>query len=729
MALALSTAAAVRARIAQCWFAASTAERSLGRFTLRDTQRETVDRLVHLLLRRGGALLADPPGTGKTVVALAVASRLGALPLVAAPAAVRAHWLRVAREAGRQIEFVSIESLARGATPAPRPLLIVDEAHHLRTRSTARHARVAALASGARVLLLTATPVVNRSDDRDSLLSLFAESGHASADASELMVRGVRDQATGPAVARLPALHARADVPGLARALAALPPPLPAADGKTALPLVRLTLAMAWRSSLAALDATLRRRLQRGLSLADALAAGRWPSRDALRHWLIGDDATQLALDLVVDTTTAPPAGASAQLQQHLSALRTLRALIAPCIEPDARARAAAIRALSEAHDGVRVAVFAQYAATVRALWRVLRHSAGVVAITGDRVHAAAGRWSRDEVLVALGPGAAPFERDDPRAIRILLTTDLLSEGVELQGVGIVVHGDAPWTPARIEQRVGRAARTGNPAAVVRVTHFAPPRGAQQILALADRLAEKRESIARTLRAPALRQRLSVLIGAWRRSEEHAPPIPIATSVRCRAPMFLAALSPAPRGGALIVGRRVRGRWRLSQQTAELVHAVEQANGQESPADPVLATQASVLVEHWIEAQQARAALGRASADVAPHWRRLHRRVERALERATLVEREPLSVECGRALRALAAARGVGARQRVDALMKTTPSDRDLISALVRLAAEWRELTELEPATHEGPAEARPRLVALLLLTTESSGPRDEARR
>ena len=41
----------------------------------------------------------------------------------------------------------------------------------------------------------------------------------------------------------------------------------------------------------------------------------------------------------------------------------------------------------------------------------------------------------------------------------LLLTTDLASEGVNLQDASVVVHLDLPWTAARLEQRVGRVAR------------------------------------------------------------------------------------------------------------------------------------------------------------------------------------------------------------------------------------------------------------------------------
>jgi superfamily II DNA/RNA helicase len=117
-----------------------------------------------------------------------------------------------------------------------------------------------------------------------------------------------------------------------------------------------------------------------------------------------------------------------------------------------------------------------------------------VVAITGERVSAAHGKWSRAELLHALGPRAGPLRDDDPRAIRILLATDLLAEGVELQGVRILVHADRTWTPARHEQREGRIARIGAAGAEVLVTRMLAPLGAVPLLRLSARLARKQRA-------------------------------------------------------------------------------------------------------------------------------------------------------------------------------------------------------------------------------------------
>jgi hypothetical protein len=65
--------------------------------------------------------------------------------------------------------------------------------------------------------------------------------------------------------------------------------------------------------------------------------------------------------------------------------------------------------------------------------------------------------------------------RTRPPAPQVLIATDLASEGLDLQGAARVVHYDLPWTPMRLTQRDGRAARLGNPFPSVEIVRFDPP--------------------------------------------------------------------------------------------------------------------------------------------------------------------------------------------------------------------------------------------------------------
>jgi hypothetical protein len=180
-------AAEVRAAIAAYWLREDDAPLTLGEVELRPHQRDAVGRLRTLLEEVGGALLADGVGIGKTYVALALA-REARRPLIVAPAALRGMWEAAMRRTGVCAGWISHESLSRcdirvdagaptdGVTPPaqmPHDLVIVDEAHHARNPRTRRYAALAARTRGARVLLLSATPIHNDRRDLVVLLALF----------------------------------------------------------------------------------------------------------------------------------------------------------------------------------------------------------------------------------------------------------------------------------------------------------------------------------------------------------------------------------------------------------------------------------------------------------------------------------------------------------------------------------------------------------------------------
>ena len=96
---------------------------------------------------------------------------------------------------------------------------------------------------------------------------------------------------------------------------------------------------------------------------------------------------------------------------------------------------------------------------------------------------------SRDVVLAQFTPAAAGArEVGAASRIDLLITTDLLSEGLNLQRASVVVHLDLPWNPARLDQRVGRVLRFGSTHERVHVYALAPPASADRLLQLERRL-------------------------------------------------------------------------------------------------------------------------------------------------------------------------------------------------------------------------------------------------
>src|SRR6202022_665380 len=109
----------------------------------------------------------------------------------------------------------------------------------------------------------------------------------------------------------------------------------------------------------------------------------------------------------------------------------------------------------------------------------------------------ASGRITREELLARFAPVAQHARSHAPHeTVTLLLATDLLSEGVNLQDATVVVHLDLPWNPARLAQRVGRVRRPGG-AGTVRTYLLAPPTSAAVLLDANARLRRKLEAAER----------------------------------------------------------------------------------------------------------------------------------------------------------------------------------------------------------------------------------------
>ena len=504
----------------------------LGDVTLLPHQRDAVARIQRAIRLHHGALLADDVGLGKTYTALAVA-RAYAQVHVIAPAALQCMWRTAITHAHLpHIKLHSVHGFSRPdhapsavvADEAPpgmvrerapqRTLVIIDEAHYLRTRRTARYTAVARFVAGCDTLLLSATPLHNRALELRNLLALFLGSRAdllSDTMLAQVVIRRsnthVSTNAGAPAnapsptadhapTATRPQVRHYAPVPmphdhATLTQILALPAPLPAHDGAVAGALIRLGLLRAWCSSDAALAHALRQRRLRGDALRQALRAGRHPTQAELRSWLVGDHEVQLAFPELMAQHEVESAPLIERVEAHLEAL----ARLAEHHEQTARAdhaRAEALRALLAAHPDTPIIAFSQFTHTISALYRALSDIAGVGLLSSKHARIASGRISRSDALAHFAPRAQ--ERPPPpahQAIRLLLATDLLAEGVNLQDAGVVVHLDLPWTDALREQRVGRCARLGSPHREVHVYTFAPHADGDRALRLQRRLATK----------------------------------------------------------------------------------------------------------------------------------------------------------------------------------------------------------------------------------------------
>jgi len=81
------------------------------------------------------------------------------------------------------------------------------------------------------------------------------------------------------------------------------------------------------------------------------------------------------------------------------------------------------------------------------------------------------------------------------REIDLLISTDVLSEGQNLQDSDTVINYDLHWNPVRMVQRAGRIDRIGSPYDTVFIYNFNPEDALEDLLHLVERIYDKLEGI------------------------------------------------------------------------------------------------------------------------------------------------------------------------------------------------------------------------------------------
>lgn len=140
---------------------------------------------------------------------------------------------------------------------------------------------------------------------------------------------------------------------------------------------------------------------------------------------------------------------------------------------------------LTVQHPQEKVLIFSQFADTVRYLADELRRRGvtHMAAATGDTADPTALAWRFSPISNGKRDSIAPQDE-----LRVLIATDVLSEGQNLQDAHIVVNFDLPWAIIRLIQRVGRVDRIGQQATEILAYAFWPAEGIERIIRLRERL-------------------------------------------------------------------------------------------------------------------------------------------------------------------------------------------------------------------------------------------------
>lgn len=157
---------------------------------------------------------------------------------------------------------------------------------------------------------------------------------------------------------------------------------------------------------------------------------------------------------------------------------------------------------LSTELRGKKILVFTYYKDTARYLYRYLGHPENPKAIKFckalggirmRRMDSDADVKERTRIVHGFAPRAN--EKSDwagtDKEIDILISTDVLSEGQNLQDCGHLVNYDLHWNPTRMVQRAGRIDRIGTEFETLLISNLFPDEGLERLLCLVESLNRK----------------------------------------------------------------------------------------------------------------------------------------------------------------------------------------------------------------------------------------------
>jgi len=186
--------------------------------------------------------------------------------------------------------------------------------------------------------------------------------------------------------------------------------------------------------------------------------------------------------------------------------LESLRGILAELARGDRDAKLEALKELLASPElaGKKVLLFSYFRDTARYLHKKLREDQVFLARLGHQrisiVDSGIDPGERKDRVVRFAPRAnGKPDLPQEEQIDLLISTDVLSEGQNLQDGEVMVNYDLHWNPVRMVQRAGRLDRLGSPHERIHIYNFFPEDELDQLLGLMEKLYDKLRDINRTV--------------------------------------------------------------------------------------------------------------------------------------------------------------------------------------------------------------------------------------
>ncbi len=270
--------------------------------------------------------------------------------------------------------------------------------------------------------------------------------------------------------------------------------------------LMRVLLFKRFESSVFAFQQTIKRLLLVNERFLAALNGGMIPAGEDAQAILYESD--KLNEEQIVDALRKLPGRYSVEdfnvdlLKQHvehdIELLKKVQALVLPITpEKDAKLQTLKTRLSAVPLKGAKRLIFTEYADTARYLYENLNPDGKYpdieVIFSGDK--------SKEKVVGRFAPKANPEYRfaKDEAELMMVIATDVLAEGLNLQDCDNIINYDLHWNPVRLIQRFGRIDRIGSEHQKVFGFNFLPELGIEKNLGLREKLHNRIQEIHDTI--------------------------------------------------------------------------------------------------------------------------------------------------------------------------------------------------------------------------------------
>ncbi|MCK4374684.1 MAG: DEAD/DEAH box helicase, partial [Candidatus Brocadiae bacterium] len=184
-------------------------------------------------------------------------------------------------------------------------------------------------------------------------------------------------------------------------------------------------------------------------------------------------------------------------LQEDIDTLTEVWHLVRP-VTPDKDAKLQRLKGLlAGGLRGKKVLLFSYFKDTARYIFKQLSEDVewqeAARNPTLHRMDSGTITRDRDRVIQRFAPvsNKKPQIAGTDEEIDVLVSTDVLSEGQNLQDCGYVLNYDLHWNPTRMVQRAGRCDRIGSQHETLYIYNMFPDEGLEQLLHLVSRISRK----------------------------------------------------------------------------------------------------------------------------------------------------------------------------------------------------------------------------------------------